>query len=65
MKYTLILATYLLISACNKCEKCEVFKSGIMIENYEGCDEEAMKMSKEICEGSAKMQGAECICKDK
>jgi hypothetical protein len=36
-----------------------------MIEQYESCDEEGIKVSKSICEEMAKLQDSECKCHKK
>lgn len=36
-----------------------------MIEQYESCDEDGMKVSKSICEEVAKLQNSECECHKK
>jgi len=68
MKHLYVLILIILLCSCKeKCEVCEVLKNEQMIEKYESCDTEGIKVSKSICEEMAKLQDSKCECykKDK
>ncbi|WP_108869777.1 hypothetical protein [Aquimarina aquimarini] len=68
INYLNLLILIILFSSCKnqkECEVCELIKSNEIIEKYESCETEVMKVSKAICDEMAKTDGIECKCRKK